>query len=790
MFPWHWDLATDRVTWSGGIDALLGLPRGKHVRTFDEYLRGVAELDRAQVRDSVERALRGEISDYSVEHRVPAGDGGRVRWVAARGRVFRDATGKPLHIAGVVWDITARKEGQANLARVSRLCSVVRAVNKQILHGRSEAELFESACRITVEMGLFRFAWVGLVTPDGAHVTPAARCGLEQGYLDDVVIDVADTPRGRGPTGIAVREGRRHITDDVAASEDYAPWRRRALERGYRACGAFPLWRAGRVVGTLNVYADRPGVFDDEQVGLLDDLAADLSHALDLLDREARRKEAEAALRTSEERYRAIFTQAFEGIFVVASSNAIVDANESACRMLGYGRDDLLTRRAEDVVHPEDLAAIPLRFGTIPPGGVILSERRFVRKDGTVMQGELSTRHLLDGTYLVVVRDVTDRKAAQAQLLLADRMSSLGRLASGVAHEVNNPLAYVMLNLELVAGRLGQLSPPADPAKLVPLRRSIEDAREGAERMRRIIRTLSTFGRGDEDKMGPVDVNTVLDSAVEMASMQLRHGARITRDYRANVPAHANAFRLGQVFVNLLLNAGDAFREGADDNEITLRTGVRDDRLVVVEVRDNGVGVPDRIQARIFDPFFTTKPIGKGTGLGLAVCHTIVTSFGGEIACQSAPGKGSTFRVVLPSAEVAEEPSVPPRSTGPASSPGRVLVVDDDPRVAEALAAALEGHEVVVEKTGCRALQRFLDEPFDCLLCDVVMPDLSGLDLYEALQRDGRGYERRVVFITGGTISDPARAALARVPNRVLEKPVDATTLLAAVGHVVARSTR
>ena len=664
------------------------------------------------------------------------------------------------------------------LARLQRQWSVVREINKQILHATDERELFTDACRIAVELGLFRFAWVGLVSASGEHIEPAARWGHEAGYLDGIRIDVAATMHGQGPVGTAVREGHRWITNDVAVDPRFEPWRAAALQRDYRCCAAFPLRRAGRVVGALNIYGDRPNIFDDEQVALLLGLADDLSYAMDLLDREERR-------RVSEERYRAVFEQAFEGILLFAASHAIVECNESACGLLGYTREELLALRAEDIVHPEDIADTPMRFGSIPPAGVILSERRFVRKDRSVMQGELSTKHLLDGTFQIVVRDVTERKQVQAQLLLADRMSSLGRLASGVAHEVNNPLAYVMLNLELLATRLGRLAPEADAQLLEQMCRAVEDARDGAERVRRIVRTLSTFGRGDEERVGPVDVNGVLDSAIDIASMQLRHGARLTRDYEACVPVSANAFRLGQVFVNLLVNAGDALRDGEPSNEIRLRTRVRPDDWVVIEVQDNGVGIPRNLQPRIFDPFFTTKPIGKGTGLGLAVCHAIVTSFGGELTCESVPGQGATFRVALKPASAMPKPEGHPSKEQASTARGRVLVVDDDAHVASAIAAALEGHEVTVVWSGQAALAQCRAETFDCILCDVMMPDVSGLDVVEALRRDGRSMDRRVVFITGGAVTASARAALARVPNRILEKPLDLRALRSAVASAV-----
>jgi PAS domain S-box-containing protein len=786
METFVWDVASGDLQWSSGIAALFGLERAEFDGRFETFLSLLPEEDRSLVTTAIDRALRGETPEYDVEHRVRSRSGA-VTWVACHGIIFRDREGKPTRMVGLVSNVAERKETEARLAQLHRLGSVVRAINKQILHVETERELFDSACRIAVELGKFRFAWVGLVSKDGTRVEPDARAGYEDGYLDSVHIEVGDTPYGRGPVGTSVREGRYCVVNDTANDPRFLPWRDGALKRGYLSCTSFPLRRGGRVIGALCVYAPLPHLFDDEQLALFHGLADDMSYALDLIGVEERKRAAEVAMRASEERYRTLFEQAVEGIVLVGAGAEyrMLDVNESACRMFGYPREELIGSSVAMVVDRADLAAAPLRFPTIPRGGMILSDRHFARKDGKRFAGEVSTKALADGTFQCVVRDVTERKNVQAQLLLADRMTSLGRLASGVAHEVNNPLAYVMLNLELVAKRLSELtaSAPQETAEL--LARAVADARDGADRVRRIVRMLSTFGRGDEELVGPVDVSSVLDSAADIAAMQLRHRARVIKRYDASHPARANAFRLGQVFVNLLVNAADALKEDAPENEISLHTYNDEAGAVVVTVRDNGVGMAREVQARIFDPFFTTKPIGQGTGLGLSVCHAIVTSFGGTIACDSAPGAGTTFTVTLPPARVdatAEPHSAPLRAP---NVRGRVLVVDDDPRVATAVAGALGDHDVVVASSGREALQRCRSERFDCVVCDLMMPEVTGMDVYESLRADARGMEARIVFMTGGAVTEHAQELLANVPNRVLEKPIDADVLKRVVAKAI-----
>jgi PAS domain S-box-containing protein len=487
MHPWVWDICTGRVAWSQEIDAMFGLAKGASVTTYEAYMLSLPSEARPVVEAAIERTLTGLAPEYYVEHRV-ADLGEAPRWVAGRGRVVRDAEGKPLRLAGVVWDITKRKEAEAGLARVNRQWSMVREIHRQILHTQSQTELFETACHVAVDVGGFRLAWVGLVTPDGARLLPTARRGHDTAVLDALRLDLRSPVPSIDATARAAREGRHIVVNDLGLVHNLPPCMAAAYALGHKSVAALPLRQKERIVGVLTVTSDAVGAFDDEQVDMLVSLVNDLGHVLGVLDGEEQRRATEAALRSSEERYRSVFQQAFEGIFIVARSHAIVDANESSCRMLGYTREEMLQLSAEDVIHPEEFARVPIRFASIPAGGVILSERRFVRKDGSVMQGELSTKALLDGNFQVVVRDVTNRKQVQGQMLLTDRLSSLGRLASGVAHEINNPLAYVMLNLEMVSGWLRRLEHPNDPEAVVRLLAGLDDARDGAERMRRIVR--------------------------------------------------------------------------------------------------------------------------------------------------------------------------------------------------------------------------------------------------------------------------------------------------------------
>jgi CheY-like chemotaxis protein/two-component sensor histidine kinase len=325
------------------------------------------------------------------------------------------------------------------------------------------------------------------------------------------------------------------------------------------------------------------------------------------------------------------------------------------------------------------------------------------------------------------------------------------------------------------------------------LRHSLFEAREAAERVRSIVQDLKLFSRAEDERLGPVQLSGVLDSAVRMAWNELRHRARFAREYDELPPVQGNEARLGQVFLNLLINAAHAIPEGrADQHEILLCARVLDERSVVVEVRDTGSGIPEQILDRIFDPFFTTKPPGVGSGLGLSICQRIVTSFGGQIDVESEPGRGSCFRVRLSIAEArlpSPLPYLPPSDAAPCGVRGRVLVIDDDPAMGSAIELVLaDEHEVEVFTSARSALARLhAGDRYDAIVCDVMMPEMSGMDFHSELACTQPELATQVIFLTGGAFTLRAREFLDRIGNPRLDKPFDSQSLRTLVSQRVSR---
>ncbi len=384
-------------------------------------------------------------------------------------------------------------------------------------------------------------------------------------------------------------------------------------------------------------------------------------------------------------------------------------------------------------------------------------------------------------------RRLAELRDTQEQLITADRRLSMGTLTAGVAHEINNPLTYVYNNVSYVRDELTQMSEKAaaerraltlDSETHHEMVNALADAISGCERVSFIVRSLKDFSRGDDGSREAVDVCKAMESAIAIADNQIRHRATLVRQYEEVPRVLANEIRLGQVFLNLLLNACQAIAAGsAEQNRIAVSIGEDERGHVRVSVRDTGCGMTPEVRRRIFSPFYTTKPVGVGTGLGLSICHGIVSSLGGTIDVDTAPGEGSTFTVVLPKASADHIASAAATAASCGHTPStsrRLLVVDDDPRVCLAIERTVGESLDMTAMTSARDALSTLrsGERYDAILCDLMMPDMTGMDLFAELERSMPTLCPRVLFFTGGVFTEEGRAFTARHAGRCLQKPI------------------
>jgi signal transduction histidine kinase len=495
-----------------------------------------------------------------------------------------------------------------------------------------------------------------------------------------------------------------------------------------------------------------------------------------------------------------------ESLRMLISHNAdgmVVIDPEGHALLVNPAAEALLGRTSEELLGQQ--------FG-LPMVKGATTEVDVLRSDGTVLVTEMRVAEIRwDGrpASLATLRDVTERKRRHAHMAHVERMASVGTLAAGVAHEVNNPLTYVIFNLQwlertlpkladaLQACRTGTEVELPDSCRPEAVRKMAEGAAraaEGAGRIRDIVRTLTGFSRNDVETTSPVDVNAAAEAAVQMAQNEIRYRAMLVRDFASSLPVLADEGRITQVILNLLINAAQAIPDGAsEENEISARTFDRGNE-VVVEVHDTGVGIPGNLVPKIFEPFYTTKPAGQGSGLGLAICHNIVESARGHIEVESVQGKGTCFRVCFPAMTEHVSPPVAPsklRSEPPLDGRRpRVLVVDDEPMVGEIVDATLGGEfDVVLVDSGVKARELLQSgREFDVILSDLLMPGVSGMDLYAWMESEHPTYCGRTSFMTGGAFTPKAAEFLARMDGRCVKKPFDMRALLNFVRAAAKRS--
>jgi two-component system cell cycle sensor histidine kinase/response regulator CckA len=405
---------------------------------------------------------------------------------------------------------------------------------------------------------------------------------------------------------------------------------------------------------------------------------------------------------------------------------------------------------------------------------------------GRIISDSVSTV-IDDGQILgavMVFRDITEQKLLQKQLELADRLASLGTMAAGVAHEVNNPLAVVIANATYVLEelRLQQATGKGDVRGLAEAIQAQSDLESAAHRIARIIAELQAFSRPTQPTGEASDVAAAVAWAVRSTAHELRDRANVITNIAAVPQAGVDETRLAQVLVNLMMNAAHAILPGrAERNTVTIVARELDNN-VVIEVRDTGCGMPPDVLQHVFEPFYTTRPQGTGTGLGLSVCHGIVTSVGGRLEAESRGGEGSTFRVTLPVAVRSIAPSAASPAPVVANRRGRILVIDDEPMVLKTMERMLSGHDLVYVDDARKAVALLArGDQFDIIFSDVMMPCMTGIELYEHLLASHPDAALRVVFLTGGAVNARMADFLAVVRNTCLEKPFPVDALRAFV---------
>ena len=582
--------------------------------------------------------------------------------VASRQVLQKNEAGEPTAVLEINRDITARRQAERQAESLGRLYRFLSRVNETIVRARDREALYREVCRVAVEEGRFRMAWVGLVDPEAQAIKVAAQFGFEEGYLENLKIPLADVPEGRGPTGTAVREGRLDVCNDYAAEPRMAPWREAALARGYRSSAAFPLRVASKVVGVLTLYAERAGFFNDEEIGLLQALTGDLSFALESMDREDRRRRAEEEMRAVSAYARSLIEASLDPLVTISSAGKITDVNRATEEATGIARGRLIGTDFSDYFTEPDKARegyqqvfsqgfvrdYPLTLRHASGGNLdVLYNATIYKNEAGEVQGVFAA-----------ARDITERRRAEqeiqklnaeleirvrertAQLEAANK--ELEAFSYSVSHDLKAPIRAIEgFSRMLAAEHAARLEAEG--------LRFLEVICQNTRIMAQLIDDLLALSRLGRQPIRKSVIN--LGAMTRRVFEQLRD-QEPDRELQLTLgelpPALGDPSLINQVVMNLLANA-IKYTRSRETAAIEV-SGRIEAQETIYCVKDNGIGFDERYAHKLFGVFqrLHGSQEYEGTGVGLAIVQRIVERHGGRVWAAGKVNEGATFCFSLP----------------------------------------------------------------------------------------------------------------------------------------------
>jgi len=659
---WEWNMQTDEVWWSDECYRIFGVSRSDYVPGFETNGKYIHPDDLGRYNSSFEHSLKSH-EPLDLKIRLLANDG-RLKYCQVKGNPIYNDSGQPVCFSGTVMDITSFHHAEAMLVKANRVYAVISHINKAIVHLKDKNELFQEVCQIAFGIGKFQLSWIGLVSEE-QFVVPVAYAGHEQDYLNQIIeISINDIPEGHGPTGIAIREGRHHVSHDIENDPCMILWKEEAIKHGYRSSIALPIKVFGKVIGSLNIYSDIPYFFDKEEIELLDEVTSDLGFAIEKF-------ETEEELRLSAEKFKNVFEHAAVGKSMTYMDGS-VKVNIAFCDMLGYSMEEMSMIKWQEITHADDIeedtAVIEslINFKSEKARWV----KRYIHKNGSMVWVDVSTVLQRDkqgkGMYFITtINDITNQVLIREKLLAAyDEIKDLNvtleqRVAQrtaqleasnkeleaftySVSHDLRAPLRHISGYVDLIIQRFHSLLPEQGTHYL-------DIISESANQMGSLIDDLLQFSKNSRQEMqvSEVDMNNLVQDVIQNMNDDC-HG----RNFKwvvaglPNVVVDYSLMRL--VWINLLSNAIKFTRQR---KIARIEIGFHQDKNeFVFFIRDNGAGFDMRYAHKLFGVFqrmHATEEF-EGTGIGLANVRRIILRHGGRTWAEAEVDKGATIFFSLP----------------------------------------------------------------------------------------------------------------------------------------------
>ena len=785
---WDWDLQTNTVWFSPEWKRQIGYEDHEIPNHFEVWQSRVHpdDLERAlaRVKAYVEKPWPNFENEFRFRH-----NDGSYRWILAQASLSPDAQGKLTRVLGSHIDITERKQADQRLHQLNRTYAVLSDINQLIVRERDTQTILDNACRIAVTTGGFLLAWISSRDKASGQLKLTAHSGATPDTLTVIKQILGDPKQGCAFTSQALATGDSAVCNDIERDPLAAAWREAALQRGYRAMSSFPLVVDGQRVGTLNLYAGKPDFFDADELRLLKELAMDISFALEIIQRETEHRHVEE----SHARLATAVDQAAEVIVITDTSGTIHYVNPAFERISGYTSVEAIGQNPRILKSgKQDAEFYRQMWGVLKQGEIWRGHFINKHKNGALFEEEATISPIRNTcgeiiSYVAVKRDVTREMQLESQFRQAQKMEAIGTLAGGIAHDFNNILSAIFSY-----GCLLQQDAAGNPAA----QEDIAELLKAAGRARDLVQQILTFSRQREQKRQVITLNTVIRESTKFLRASLPADIQIEINLAPDAPAVlADPTQIYQVTMNLATNALHALEGKPGQITVSLDAFVPSDQFIQAHpefrpiqyarmaVADTGHGMDAKTLEHIFEPFFTTKPVGKGTGLGLAVVHGIVQSHDGIIKVESEVGKGTTFSLYFPAQT--QPPALSEADPGKmATGHGQqILLLDDESALTTPMQRLLErlNYRVTVSNGASEAIGLFRRNPaqFDLVITDLTMPEMNGFEV--ARQIHAIRSNAPVILASGHTPTINAENLRKAGIFQLIEKPISMTALADAV---------
>jgi len=678
-----------------------------------------------------------------------------------------------------------RRQAEKHVQQLNRVYALLSGINETIVREKDTMAMFEAACRIAVEKGNFRMAWIGMIDAATQWLQPVASSGAVNGYLDQIKLNLKDRKQYGGPASHCVHSGKHAVCNDIEHDPKYAPWREQAMRHGFRSSAGFPLIVDGRVEGVFSLYSSEPGSFESDELLLLDEMAMDISFAMEVNQHEKDRLKKEEELRWRTAFFEAQVESALDGILVVDSQDRKILQNQRMIEIMQIPKeisDDPSDTRQREYVsasirNPEQFIE-KVKYLNSHPEEVCNDELELL--NGTILERSSSPVRDKAGNHygrIWTFRDITKRRQLEEQLRQSQKMEAVGQLTGGIAHDFNNLLTVIQGCSEFIGEEAKGNPRLSKMAQMI-----LDAAQRGADLTHRML----AFARRQALQPKPIDVNRML------ANMESFMRRTLSADIDLEVirsqddcTALVDLTQLESALLNLCVNARDAMPGGG---KLIVETGIAEldagyaeqnpdiapGQYILIAVSDTGCGISPENLDRVFEPFFTTKEVGKGTGLGLSMVYGFIKQSQGHVKIYSEPGKGTSVKLYLPKANRESEPSNQ-EAIQIADLHGSeiILLVEDNAPVREFAKTQLLylGYRVLEAANGKDALAVLREHPeIELLFTDVVMP--GGLNGRELAHEARKLYPAlKVLFCSGYAESAILHMGLLDEDVQLLNKP-------------------